>query len=236
VKAARLLLLLAIATAFAIVGSGYGTRFGWWDYRAGFTILRWSTYAGMTVAGIALVALLVPRLRAGRAIPLLSALVIAFAASAVPMSWLHLARAVPPINDITTDTADPPAFVALLPLRAKAPVPSLYPGAATAEAQRAGYPDLRPFLTTKPPREAFDQALAAARGMGWSIVAADPPAGRIEASATTPWFGFTDDVVVRVAPEGAGSRVDIRSVSRVGRSDLGANARRIREYLAALAG
>jgi len=75
------------------------------------------------------------------------------------------------------------------------------------------------------------RALAAARASGWAIVAADSAAGRIEATATTAWFGFKDDVVVRVAPEGTGSRVDVRSVSRVGKSDVGANARRIREYL-----
>jgi uncharacterized protein (DUF1499 family) len=66
-------------------------------------------------------------------------------------------------------------------------------------------------------------------------VAADSSAGRIEATATTPWFGFKDDVVIRVAPDPAGSRVDVRSVSRVGQSDVGTNARRIRAYLARLA-
>ena len=71
--------------------------------------------------------------------------------------------------------------------------------------------------------------------MGWKIVAADSTAGRIEATATTPWFGFKDDVVVRVRPEGSGSRIDVRSVSRVGQSDVGTNARRIRAYLADLA-
>ena len=65
-------------------------------------------------------------------------------------------------------------------------------------------------------------------------MAAVPAEGRLEATARTRWFGFRDDVVVRVRPDGAGSRVDVRSVSRVGRSDLGTNARRIRGFMDAL--
>jgi uncharacterized protein (DUF1499 family) len=67
--------------------------------------------------------------------------------------------------------------------------------------------------------------------MGWEIIAADSARGRIEAVATTRWFGFIDDVVVRISEDGSRSRIDVRSVSRVGRSDVGANARRIRAYL-----
>ena len=85
-----------------------------------------------------------------------------------------------------------------------------------------------------PPDRALARAEAAARALGWKIVAAAPGQGRLEATATTRWFGFKDDVVVRVTPASGGSRVDIRSVSRVGKSDLGVNARRIRAFLAAL--
>ena len=85
-----------------------------------------------------------------------------------------------------------------------------------------------------PPEQAFDRALAVAQQAGWDIVADDRNAGRIEATDTTRWFGFKDDVVVRLIPWGAGTRVDVRSVSRVGRSDVGTNARRIRQYLSAL--
>jgi uncharacterized protein (DUF1499 family) len=233
--AARALILLAVAAALAVVASGFGARFGWWDFRLGFAILRWASYAGIAIALLAIVALCVRRVRTGRTMALAAALVVAVATAALPMAWQYHARAVPPINDITTDTDDPPQFVAILPLRASAPVSARYPGAATAQAQRAGYPDLQPYTSARNPHDAFAAALAAARAMGWQIIAADEAAGRIEATATTPWFGFTDDVVVRVAPATNGSRVDIRSVSRVGRSDLGANARRIRDYLAALA-
>jgi uncharacterized protein (DUF1499 family) len=141
------------------------------------------------------------------------------------------ARRVPFIHDITTDAADPPAFVAVLPLRAGASNPAAYGGPEVAAAQARAYPDIAPRYLAAAPAGAFEQALAAARGMGWAIVAADPAAGRIEATATSRWLGFQDDVVVRIRPDGGGSRVDVRSASRVGKSDLGVNARRIREYL-----
>jgi uncharacterized protein (DUF1499 family) len=81
---------------------------------------------------------------------------------------------------------------------------------------------------------AFDRALGAARAMGWRIVDANPGQGRIEATDTTFWFGFQDDVVIRVAPTETGSRVDVRSLSRAGRSDVGTNAKRVRAFLARL--
>ena len=153
-----------------------------------------------------------------------------------PWQWMQSARTVPAINDITTDTDDPPALIAVVPLRAGAPVPSAYPGAEVAAAQRRAYPDIRPLELAVPPATAFARALDVARESGWEIVAADAGSGRIEATATTRWFGFRDDVAIRVAPTAVGSRIDVRSVSRVGKSDLGTNARRIRAYLARLAG
>lgn len=232
--ALHLLPMLAIAAAVAVAASGFGARFGLWDWRDGLQILRWGAYGGLAVATTAVVALLVPRARSGNAGRLAVAAALGVAAAALPLYLLQVARTVPPINDITTDTANPPTFVAILPLRAQAPVPSAYPGEATARLQRDGYPDLAPIVTTLPPPAAFARAVAAARTLGWTIVAVDEATGRIEATATTPWFGFTDDVVIRVAADPRGSRVDVRSVSRVGRSDLGANARRIREFAAAL--
>jgi len=233
-KALRALPWIAALVAVAIAASGYGARFGAWDYRVGFSILRYATYAGLAVAAIALVALCIPRTRARNGTVLAVALVVAAAASALPMYWLQQARTLPPINDITTDPDDPPEFVAIAPLRADAPVSAAYGGKATADAQRAGYPDIAPIDLSRPPAAAFDDALALARAMGWTIVASDARTGRIEATATTAWFGFRDDVVIRVTPRSGGSRVDIRSHSRVGRGDLGANARRIRDFSARL--
>jgi uncharacterized protein (DUF1499 family) len=233
-KLAYILLALAVLSALALVASGYGTRFGIWDFRFGFTLLRWSLYAGLAIAVLALIALVIPRVRAGRTWGLVAAIVVGLGVAYFPWHWQQVARAVPPINDITTDTANPPAFVAVLPLRAGAPVSPDYPGADTAAQQQRGYPDIRPVELSVPPDAAFARALDTAKGFGWVIDATDAASGRIEATATTPWFGFQDDVVIRVTPTATGSRVDIRSHSRVGRSDLGANAKRIREFVAKL--
>jgi uncharacterized protein (DUF1499 family) len=104
-----------------------------------------------------------------------------------------------------------------------------------AAQQKRGYPDLGPATFAAPPDRVLAAAEVAARERAWEIVAVVPAEGRLEATASTPWFGFKDDVVVRVERAGTGSRVDVRSKSRVGRSDLGVNARRIRDFLAALA-
>jgi len=141
---------------------------------------------------------------------------------------------VPRIHDITTDTEHPPQFVALRPVREQSPNGAAYGGREVAAAQKQGYPDVIPLLLPVPPDRAFAKCEAAARALGWEIVAAAPAEGRLEATATTRWFAFKDDIVVRVAPALDGSRVDIRSVSRVGQSDLGANAARIRAFLIAL--
>jgi uncharacterized protein (DUF1499 family) len=101
-----------------------------------------------------------------------------------------------------------------------------------AQQQREAYPDVRPLETQLSPAEAFARAEGVARAMDWDIVAAVPEEGRIEATATTFWFGFKDDVVIRIRPSADGSRLDIRSKSRVGRSDVGANAARIRAFVA----
>lgn len=233
-KTARLVLLLSVAAAILLLVAGPGTRLGLWEFRTGFAVMRWAAFAGLASAALSALMLVVPRTRRGGVGPLLAALVIGLATAFVPWQGMQQARAVPPIHDITTDTTRPPEFVAILPLRADAPNPATYGGAELARAQAGAYPDLRPRRIDAAPAQAFERALQAARAMGWEIVAADAAAGRIEATDTTFWFGFKDDVVVRVEADGNGSRVDVRSVSRVGASDVGTNAKRIRAYLRAL--
>ena len=138
----------------------------------------------------------------------------------------------PPINDITTDTSDPPQFVAiaaLLPERDYA-----YPGADFTRAQHAAYPDVRSILVSLSPEQALVAAHESAEGLGWDIVAVDSEAYRIEASETTAVFRFVDDIVIRIRPTAEGSRIDIRSKSRDGRGDVGANAARIRRFRSAV--
>jgi hypothetical protein len=230
--------LLAVAAALAAMLAGLGTRWGWWDFRIGFQVLRWAVYAAIGGAAISLLGMM-SALRAprrGALVLTLLGLVIGLVTAYVPWQWRRTAERVPPIHDITTDLDNPPPLEAVLPLRADAPNPAEYGGDSIAVQQREGYPDLGPLVLDAPPAEVFGLAEGAARDMGWEIVDSDPAEGRIEATDTTFWFGFKDDVVVRVAgrPEG-GSRVDVRSVSRVGMSDVGTNAARIEEYLQKLA-
>ena len=158
-------------------------------------------------------------------------MLIGLAIIAVPLQWMRTAQRVPPIHDITTDTEDPPPFVKVLERRKDAANPAEYGGPEVAAQQKAGYPDLGPLILDLPPDQAFQHALVAAAEMGWEIIDANLVEERIEATDTTFWFGFKDDIVIRVMPGSRGSRIDVRSLSRVGKSDVGANAKRIQAYL-----
>ncbi len=222
--------LVAVVAVVLLIVAGPGSRLGLWDFGIGFLLLRWGAYLGILAAGLGLVSLLW-RAPGSRTWPTVAALGLGAVAALVPYRWMRQAQRVPAIHDITTDLERPPEFRAVLPLRADAPNPAEYGGPEIAAQQREAYPWIEPLVTNRLPAEAFGLALEAARGMGWEIVAADSAAGRIEATATTAWFGFKDDIVVRITPEGNGSRMDVRSVSRVGKSDVGTNAARIRDYL-----
>jgi uncharacterized protein (DUF1499 family) len=141
---------------------------------------------------------------------------------------------VPPINDITTDPADPPQFAALAREGPNVGHDMSYPGEPFASQQRAAYPDLAPIAFSGPPDKAFAEVKALIESFGWKIVAADPAAGTIEATDTSRIFRFVDDIVVRVRARDSGSVVDVRSKSREGKGDLGANAARIRRLRDAL--
>ena len=230
-KFAPVALVIAIAAALLLLVAGPGTRLGLWEFGTGFTMMRWALYLGLGGAALALVLLLFPRTRRGRGAILAAALIIGIGTAWVPWSGYQKATSLPPIHDITTDTETPPQFVDVTPLRAEAPNPVDYPGEDVAKQQREAYPDILPLELSESADLTFDRALETARDLGWEIVSAVAADGRIEATATTFWFGFKDDVVIRVTPAGSGSRLDIRSKSRVGRSDVGANAARIRNFV-----
>lgn len=141
----------------------------------------------------------------------------------------------PAIHDITTDTDAPPQFEAVVALRADAPNSHEYGGPEVAALQREGYPDLDTLVVGLAPAQLVEHARDVAADMGWQVVDVDASAGRLEASDTTFWFGFTDDIVVRARAVAGGTEVDVRSVSRVGVGDLGANAQRVRTFLERLA-
>jgi uncharacterized protein (DUF1499 family) len=235
-----LALLLAIAAVVLLALGPLGWRAGWWHYSVGFrTLMPWAAYCGLAAIAVAALALLIGR-RVTRkrhiAIGVL-ALIIGAVIAYVPWHYDQMRGVYPSIHDITTDWDNPPQFQAILPLRqAESANPVAYEGAKVSDPQRKAYSDIAPLTLELAPREAFTRALKTAEQMGWTIVATDPEAGRIEASQRSRWFGFTDDIVIRVAAAGAGagSRVDLRSVSRVGRGDFGVNAARVSGYLAAL--
>lgn len=227
------LALMALATAAA---AGFGSRIGLWHFRTGFVILHGAAWGG---AGSALLALAggICSLRRHDLRGLALALVAASLGTAVlvvPLSWKLAAGQVPRIHDITTDTYNPPRFVAILPLRKVATNTTDYGGADVAQQQHTAYPDIKTAILPFSSKKAFALALETARDMGWEIVAAVADEGRIEATDTTFWFGFTDDIVIRITPDGERAILDIRSLSRVGVSDVGTNARRIRTFLARL--
>jgi uncharacterized protein (DUF1499 family) len=216
-----------------------GWRLGWWSYDlALFSIIPAAGIVAAVAAFIALGALALGRSRLGwRTLAiLLAALVVAVGLVGLPLRYSHLFDSLPSINDITTDSENRPAFEAALPAR-EAVSADRYdtPEPELSELQRSAYPDIAPVRTGLPASEAFAAALAVAQAMaGWSIVAVHKDRGRIEASERSRWFGFTDDIVIRVTAEQGGSRIDVRSASRLGSHDLGVNAARVRAYVAAL--
>jgi len=227
-----LALVLAIVALVLLALGPLGWRAGWWHYSVGLqTLMPWSAYCGLAAVAVALLALAIEHPIA------VLAFVIGGAIAYVPWHYNQMRGTTPPIHDITTDWENPPQFLAIMPLREAAKANSVaYEGAKVSDLQKKAYPDIAPLTLAPAPVEAFPRALKAAEQMGWTIVATDPAAGRIEASQRSRWFGFTDDVVIRIAAAGSGSRVDVRSVSRVGRNDFGVNAARVRGYLAALRG
>ena len=228
----------AILAALLVLLAGPGTRMGFWHFGTGISLMRWGAYLAVLAALLAVVALVLVRGRRRGVLPSVLALGLAAGTFYVPWSFLQKARALPPIHDITTDMANPPPLAATLALREEtgATNPPAYEGETIARQQRAAYPDVQPVMLAMTPDSAYGQALRAAQAMGWEIVAAERAEGRIEATATTGWWGFRDDVVIRVKPASGIARVDVRSVSRVGKSDVGANAARIRAYVSRLKG
>ena len=219
-------------------------RLGLANYRVALLLLAGGFLLLLAGTLLALIGLLVAsarRLRLARG-PALVGVALGLLVSGYLFSWIARARAAPPLHEISTDLAEPPAFVAVAALRrdAHAVNPSEYVSRVSApdgriidvpELQRQRYPDIQPLLLALAPAAALEAAQRAAQRLGWQIDAYVPADGRLEATDTSVFFGFKDDVVVRVRASDAGARVDVRSKSRVGLSDVGVNARRVRAFL-----
>jgi len=230
-------LVLAIGCALTALSAGLGFRLGWWHYGTGIAMIAivfWVA-AGSAVLCAVAAGLAATRAHAHRALVMsLTGLAIAGVMVWVPYDMRMTVSALPPIHDITTDLADPPKFVRVAALRKSADHPAVYDGPEVGAQQRKAYPDLAPLVLKAPRDEVFTAAQGALTSMGLELVAADAAQGRIEATATSLLFGFKDDVVVRIADDPNGTKVDMRSKSRVGRHDIGMNAKRIRTFLAKL--
>lgn len=221
---------LALVVGLAAGASGPLYRWGWIGLADAFSLMRAGAIAALVISALGVVLLLSLLRRPEGRWRCLVALIVAAPAFLGPWNMMRTAQQVPPIHDISTDLEDPPPFRVLAERRGADENPAAYPGESVASQQRGAYEAIAPLMLEMPPAEAFSLARTVAGGMDWEVVAARPGEGRIEAVATTAWWGFRDDVVIRVTPAPAGSRLDIRSASRVGRSDLGKNARRIREF------
>jgi uncharacterized protein (DUF1499 family) len=219
-------------------------RLGLANFRVALLLLAGGFLLLLAGTLLALVGMLVASARHTRFArgPAMLGVVLGLLVSGYLLSWIARARAAPPLHEISTDLAEPPAFVAVAALRrdAHAVNPSEYVSRVSApggrfidvpELQRQRYPDIQPLRLGLAPAAALQAAQRAAQRLGWQIDAYVPADGRLEATDTSVFFGFKDDVVVRVRESDAGSRIDVRSKSRVGLSDVGANARRVRAFL-----
>lgn len=233
-------LALAIFALLVLAAGPIGWRAGLWHYRIGLLTLMPAAgclgVAALAVSAAGLLAGLRARGRRDLIVALLGVLIGAGVAY-FPWHWSNQRAAFPRVNDVTTDFADPPSLVFSEAMRkAEEGNPSTYEAYRFAGVQKRAYPDIVPARLAVPPVAAFDKALALVKARGWAIAEADRGAGVIDACDRSFWFGFTDDIAIRVTADGEGSRVDIRSSARQGRGDYGVNARRVRTLLAALHG
>ena len=224
--------VIAVISALISLVAGLGTRFNWFFFRTGLEIMGIAVIVGL-VAGamsiIGLVAYFFTPLNKGIYLSILG-LIISIPVAVIPL-YMRYEIKVPSIHDITTDITNPPTFVSVLPLRKDAYNKPEYGGPDVAAQQTKAYPDIKTLTLNMSADKAFSKAIAVVENMGWDIVAAEPKEGRIEAMATTLWMGYKDDIVIRIKARDQVSNVDIRSESRVGKSDFGINAKRIRMFL-----
>ena len=232
--------ILAVgATAILLLPAGaLGTRAGLWGYEVGFVLVQLGGLLALAGLGCGIPGVIVARRRSlNRDLwATVSGMAAGFAVVVfMGMQLLKLLSA-PLIHHVSTNTEDPPQFIEIVALRGEDANPLAFDAAKIAPLQEEFYPWVEPLLLRATPEEAFDEALYVLMDMGLEVVATHPGQGLIEAVDTTFWFGFKDDVAVRVRAYPQGSVIDARSVSRVGLSDLGVNAERVREIFRRLSG
>jgi uncharacterized protein (DUF1499 family) len=244
---ARIGVLLGIGAPVAAVAMALGTGAGMIDWQTSLGSLRNLTYAAMAGGGLSLLAILALLFRKHWRRLLWPVVAIVAALGFVGYASYSFGKAatVPPIHDITTDLSNPPDFETLT-LRAdnretvpdgdRAELAELDNAARWRRWHEEGYADIQPILVPVSVPDAVAAAEQLVADRGWELAVADPATGRLEATETVSIYRFKDDVVLRITPNpnGEGCVVNMRSVSRVGISDLGVNGDRIRAFLADL--
>lgn len=225
-------IIVSLIGALAVILAGYAYQWGWWGIRFGFQIIPYGTGAAVLGGIIASFGLFKHKSKSASLIIMGSTgILIAVIALANLGYWYNeRSQGYPPIHDITTNVQNPPKFVAIAPLRKDASNPTPYSGEETASQQKEFYSGLEPLTLPLSYDDAFEIAVRTTEKMPWEIVDINKEEGRIEAFHKLAWFGFIDDVVIRVDTTATGSVVDIRSKSRIGRGDLGVNAKRIKSF------
>lgn len=227
----KVLVSLVSLSAFLLVAlPGPLYKYGVVDLGTAFTGFKFGVFAGIATLILLVLQILFKRKTVTLGSTIM-ALLLSTIAIAIPLSMLNKGKSVPPIHDISTDLVNPPEFVAIAPLRADAPNPVEYAGVEVATQQRAAYPELQTLNYTQSKSELVEATKQVIDHLGWQLVNIDADQGIVEATDRTMWFGFKDDVIVRITDNGSKRLVDIRSKSRVGGSDLGKNAERIHGFI-----
>ena len=222
------LILISIA---AVLAAPFGSRLEYWTFDTAVIILKWAAYSVIASAFISIVGSFIsqPRKRYRGIVLSVVGLLIVIPTLIFLAYWKDVKENLPPIQDISTNTENPPEFWA-------APNVRDYGDAEEVAYQKKAYPDIQPLLLNRPPDKIYDLALQVIQQKGWKIWAKNREEKHLEATESTFWFGFEDDVIIHITATNSGnSRVDMRSTSRFGDGgDAGTNARRIRSFLAAL--
>lgn len=222
---------IAVTLLLLLPVSVLTVRSGAWQQ--GLLLYALSCLGCVLVLGLCGVLLLLPRYANTRG-AILGRMLVALPGAVLLISLLAGRGDYPPIHDVTTDIKDPPVFTMAMAQRPEG-ANSLEIDPQAISAQQEAYPDVQTIRTSLDIEAAFDRALAVAGDLGWDIYHQDRNAGVIEAVETTEIMAFKDDIVIRLRSNAQGTKVDLRSVSRVGIGDIGANAKRIRAFQQAFA-
>lgn len=232
---AKIFFYLSLISTALFILSGYGYQWEVWELNTAFTLLTYGAYAaiGLLIIQTGFFFFMKEEGFPAKAM-VLTGFLLTLLVTATAVFWQYKARSVPPIHDITTDIQNPPEFVAMVRLREDAPNPPEYAGQETAEQQQEAYPDIQTLTIDAPEQVVIDEIVSIISEREWTIVSVNREDGRVEATEKLPWFGFKDDVVFRIESDNGTTQVDMRSKSRIGRSDIGVNADRINEFLSDL--